>query len=146
MDKNIESFIQAKRLAVAGVSRSDKKFGTTIYNELKERGFQVYGVNPQVDQIGGEKCYASVSELAGKVDGVVICLPPQKAAGVIREAAAAGITKIWLQQGSQSLETGKVAREVGVTPVEGKCILMYAGEAKSFHGFHKFINKMIGQY
>jgi uncharacterized protein len=146
MDKNIEGFIQSKRLAVAGVSRSDKKFGTTIYTELKERGFQVYGVNPQMDQINGEKCYASVGELAGKVDGLVICLPPQKAAGMIREAAAAGINKIWLQQGSQSLETARVAREVGVTPVEGKCILMYAGEARSFHGFHKLIARVIGQY
>lgn len=146
MDQNTQDFLQAKRLAVVGVSHSAQKFGSTIYTELKTRGFEVFGVNPQLDVIAGDKCYASVSELAGKVDGVVICLPPQKAAGVIREASAAGIKKIWLQQGSQSLETGKAAREVGVTPVEGKCILMYAGEVKSFHGFHKFVAKLIGQY
>lgn len=146
MDPKIQDFIQAKRLAVVGVSRSAQKFGNAIYTELKARGFEVFGVNPNMDTIAGDKCYASIAELAGKVDGVVICLPPQKATGVIREAAAAGITKIWLQQGSQSLETSKTAREVGVTPVEGKCILMYAGEAKSIHGFHKFIAKVFGQY
>jgi len=146
MDKKIEDFLQAKRLAVVGVSRSDKKFGTYIYNELKARGFEVYGVNPHMDTITGDRCYASLSDLTGKVDGAVICLPPQKADQVLREAAAAGITRIWLQQGSQSLETSKVAREVGVTPVEGKCILMYAGEVKSFHGFHKFVAKLFGQY
>jgi predicted CoA-binding protein len=146
MDQKIQDFVQSKRLAVVGVSRSEKKFGSAIYTELKDRGFEVFGVNPHMDTIAGDKCYASISELAGKVDGVVICLPPQKASGVIREAAAAGIKKIWLQQGSQSLETTKVAREVGVTPVEGKCILMYAGEVKSFHGFHKFIAKLFGQY
>jgi predicted CoA-binding protein len=146
MDKKIENFIQAKRLAVVGVSRSDKKFGSAIYTELKARGFEVYGVNPNMQQINGDKCYANLAELTGKVDGVVICLPPQKSVQAVRDAAAAGIRSVWLQQGAQSIETGKVARELGIDPVEGKCILMYAGEVKSFHGFHKFVAKLFGQY
>jgi predicted CoA-binding protein len=146
MDPNIQDFVQAKKLAIVGVSRSEKKFGSAIYTELKARGFEVYGVNPEMTQIGGDTCYPNLAALAGKVDGVVICLPPQKAAQVLREAVAAGMRKIWLQQGAQSAETSKVAGELGVTPVAGKCILMYAGEVKSFHGFHKLINKVIGQY
>lgn len=146
MDKKIEEFVQARRMAVVGVSRSDKKFGSTIYTELKTRGFDVYGVNPELKQIGADPCYPNLAALSGKVDGVVICLPPQKSAQVMREAVAAGITKIWLQQGAQSLETSKAARELGVTPVEGKCILMYAGEVKSFHGVHKFFARLFGQY
>lgn len=146
MDSKVQDFLQAKRLAVVGVSRNTQKFGTAIYTELKARGFEVYGVNPQMSEVAGDKCYASVTELAGKVDGVIICVPPLKAVSIIREAAAAGITRIWLQQGSQSIDTGKVARELGVNPVEGKCILMYAGEVKSFHNFHKFVAKVFGQY
>ncbi len=146
MEKNVEDFLQAKRLAIAGVSRSDKKFGTAIYTELKSRGFEVYGVNPNMDLVAGDKCYPSVAELAGKVDGVVICLPPQKSAQVLRESVAAGIRKIWLQQGAQSAETSKAASELGVNPVEGKCILMYAGEVNSIHGFHKFFAKLFRQY
>ncbi len=146
MDQYTQDFLQAKRLAVVGVSRTPAKFCNTIYTELKARGFDVYGVNPQMDTIASDKCYASLTELAGKVDGAVICVAPQKAAEVIREAAAAGITKIWLQQGAQSLETAKAAREAGVTPVEGKCILMYAGKVTSFHAFHKFFATLLGQY
>jgi predicted CoA-binding protein len=146
MDQKIQEFIQTKRLAVVGVSRNDQKFGTAIYVELKQRGFEVYGVNPQMEQIKGDKCYANLSDIAGKVDGVIVCVPPQKSAEIVREAAAAGIMKVWLQQGAQSVEAAKTARELGITPVEGKCILMYAGEVKSFHGFHKFVAKLIGQY
>ncbi len=146
MDKKIEDFLKAKRLAVVGVSRSDKKFGTAIYTELKARGFEVYGVNPQMESINGEKCYASVAELAGKVDGVVICMTPDKAVPVIREAAAAGMKRIWLQQGAQSLETARAASDAGVEPVTGKCILMYAGEVKSVHAFHRFFARLFGQY
>jgi len=146
MDSKIQEFLQAKRLAVVGVSRSNQKFGSTIYTELKTRGYEVFGVNPNTDTIMGDKCYASLGDLAGKVDGVVICVPPQKAISALRDAAAAGMTRIWMQQGSSNLETGKVARELGVSPVEGKCILMYAGEVKSIHAFHKFFAKLFGQY
>jgi len=53
MDQNIKEFVQAKRLAIVGVSRSERKFGSVIYTELKARGFSVYGVNPEMQQIGG---------------------------------------------------------------------------------------------
>lgn len=146
MDAKIQDFLQAKKLAVVGVSRSSQKFGNAIYTELKARGFDVFGVNPNMESIDGDKCYASLAELSGKVDGAVICLKPDSAAAALREAAAAGITRIWLQQGAQSLATTQAAREAGLAPVEGKCILMYAGEVKSVHAFHKFFAKLFGQY
>lgn len=146
MDATIKEFLQAKRLAVVGVSRSPQKFGTAVYTELKTRGFEVYGVNPHMETILGDKCYASLGELAGKIDGVVICVKPQQAAEVLREAAALGITRIWVQQGAQSLDVIKAAKEVNVTPVMGKCLLMYAGEVKSIHAFHRFFAKAFGQY
>lgn len=146
MNQKIKEFLQAKKLAVVGVSRSPQKFGTAIYNELKARGFEVYGVNPMMDTISGDKCYPSLAALAGQVDGVVISVSPNKAAAVLHEAAAAGISKVWLQQGSQSKETEIAAREAGIDPVTGKCILMYAGEVKSIHAFHRFFAKLFGQY
>ena len=146
MNQKIQDFVNAKRLAVVGVSRSEQKFGTAIYTELKERGYEVFGVNPQMDEIKGDKCFASLTDLAGKVDGVVVCVSPTKTPQVLREAAAAGITNIWLQQGTSSAEATKTAQELGVSPIEGKCILMYAGEVKSVHAFHKFFAKLLGQY
>ena len=146
MDQKIQDFVSSKRIAVAGVSHSEQKMGTGIYKELKLRGYEVFGVNPRLEIIDGDKCHPSLAELAGKVDAVVISVPPQQAALVLRDAAAAGIKKVWLQQGSQSIETSKVAKEVGITPVEGKCILMYAGEVKSIHAFHRFFAKLFGQY
>lgn len=146
MDKKVQEFLQAKRLAVVGVSRSNTKFGTSIYTELKARGLEVYGVNPNMDQIDGDKCYANLSELSGKVDGIIVCVSPQKASQVVQDAAAAGITKIWLQQGASSNAVTKTAHDLGLDPVTGKCILMYAGEVNSVHNFHRFFAKLFGQY
>ncbi len=146
MDDKTRVFVQAKRLAIVGVSHSPQKFGTAAYLELKKNGVEVYGVNPTMDTIDGDKCYASLADVKDKVDGVVICVTPQKAAAALREAAGLGMKNIWLQQGTQSLETKKVAEDLGIHPVVGKCILMYAGQLKSIHSFHRFFAKMFGSY
>jgi predicted CoA-binding protein len=83
--------------------------------------------------------------LQGQVDGVVICVPPQQAGQVLRDAAGAGIQNIWLQQGAQSPDVMAVAGELGVQPVTGKCILMYAQPVGSFHAWHRAFAKLFGQ-
>ena len=145
MDQTIQDFIQAKRIAVVGVSRTPKKFGNTIYTELKQRGYQVFAVHPEMKEIGGEPCYPNLASLKGKVDGVLICVSPRQAAQAVRDAAGIGVKQIWLQQGAQSSEAAAVARELGVNPVTNKCILMYAQPVRGFHPWHRAFNKLVGQ-
>lgn len=145
MDVTVEEFLTGKRFAIVGVSRSGKKFGNTIQTEMKERGYQMYIVHPEAEEIGGDKCYPALSALPGVVDGVVICVPPQQAGEAMRQAVEAGIKNIWLQQGAQSPAVLKQAGELGVKPVTGKCILMYAQPVRSFHNWHRFFAKLFGQ-
>lgn len=145
MNQAIQDFIQGKRIAVVGVSRSGKKFGNSIYTELKQRGYQVFIVHPEAQEIGGERCYPNLAALAGQVDGVLICVSPKQASQALRDAVAAGIKSIWIQQGGDSLEVLATAHELGVAPITGKCILMYAQPVGSFHGWHRAFNKLIGQ-
>ncbi|NTV35435.1 MAG: CoA-binding protein [Anaerolineaceae bacterium] len=145
MDQKIQSFLENKRIAVVGVSRSGKKFGNAIATELKQRGFQVSIVHPEAQEINGEKCYPSLAALQGMVDGVVICVPPKQSNQVLREAAAAGMKNIWIQQGADSPEVSATARELGITPITGKCILMYAEPVRSIHGWHRAFAKLFGQ-
>jgi uncharacterized protein len=145
MDPNIQEFLKGKRFAIVGVSRTGKKFGNSIYTELKARGFQVFVVHPEMEEFDGQACYKSLGELAGKVDGVIICVTPRQAEQALRDAAQAGIKSIWLQQGAQSTQVLATARELGVNPVVGKCILMYAPPVGSIHGWHRGFNRLIGQ-
>ena len=145
MDKVIETFVQGKRLAVVGVSRSGKKFGNIASKELKERGYQLYLIHPEAQQIDGEPCYPSLSAVQDKVDGVLVSVPPKQALNVLKEAAAVGVKNIWLQQGSESSEVLVQAKQLGLSVISGKCILMYAPPIRSFHGFHRFVMKLIGQ-
>jgi predicted CoA-binding protein len=145
MEAAIQTFINSKRLALVGVSRGGKKFGNMAHKELKARGYQTFIVHPQAAELGGERCYPNLAALSGKVDGVWICVPPKQATEVLREAVAAGMRNIWLQQGSESPEVLKLARELGLSPISGKCILMYAPPVGSFHKFHRLFARLFGK-
>jgi len=122
MDQAIQDFIAGKRIAVVGASRSGKKFGNSAMAELKQRGYQVLVVHPEAVEIDGERCYPNLAAVQGQADGVWICVPPRQAQAALKEAVDAGFDRIWLQQGAESPEA--LARELGVKPVAGKCILL----------------------
>jgi predicted CoA-binding protein len=61
------------------------------------------------------------------------------------EAISRGIKKVWIQQGSETAEVLKTARQAGITVISGKCILMYA-DPSGVHKFHRRINKLFGKY
>lgn len=145
MNPAVAEFVELKRVALVGVSRSGKKFGNTILSELKDRGYQVWIVHPHAEEIAGERCYPNLSALKGQVDRVIICLPPRQAGQALREAVDAGITRIWLQQGADSAEVMTEAGKLGVTPITGKCILMYAQPVRSFHAWHRAFARLTGQ-
>lgn len=146
MKQTIQEFVGLKNIAVVGVSRSGKKFGNAIATEMRQRGYNIFIVHPEAKEINGQPCYPNLATLQGKVEGALICVPPRAASQVLREAVDAGVKSIWLQQGAQSPEVLAVAKELGVDPVAGKCILMYAEPVSSLHAFHRFFAKVFGQY
>lgn len=145
MNQAINDFINGKRIAVVGVSRNEKKFGNAVYTELKQRGYQVFAVNPSINEIAGDPCYPSLKALQGKIDGAVVCVSSSKGETVLREAAELGLRNVWLQQGAESPQLIKLGSELGLNMVSRKCILMYAPPVRSFHIFHRVIAKLFGQ-
>ena len=146
MKPEVQEFIKSKRFAVVGVSLDPKKFGNTIYKELKSRGYEVYGVHPSADEIAGERCYASLSALRGRVDAAILCTKPEKVEPLLKDAAEVGIRNVWLQQGAESKGAIEAGKNLGLNLVAGQCILMYAEPVKSFHKFHKSVLRLLGRY
>jgi predicted CoA-binding protein len=145
MTFSVKEFFQGKRFAVVGVSRSGRKFGNTIFSELKTRGYDLFIVHPQQKEIGGEKCYDRIGSLAGNIDGVIVCVDPRKSADVVGEAIRAGVRNIWLQQGAESAEALALARGEGINLVSRKCVLMHAPPVRSYHSLHRAVAKLFGQ-
>jgi uncharacterized protein len=142
----IQQFLEPKKMAMAGVSRNPKKFGGAIFTELKNKGFDLYPINPNVEEIHGVKCYKSVSELPGDVKHLFIVTPKKETAGIVAEAAAKGIERIWIQQSSDTPEAIEIAKAENIPVIYQKCMMMFADPVKSIHGFHRSIVKFFGGY
>jgi predicted CoA-binding protein len=142
----IESFLSPKKLAIIGVSRNPKKFGRQVYDALKEKGFFVYGVNPNAENLNGDQCYKDIASLPNEVDRVFIVTPPEKTAENVSMALDKGIKNIWIQQKSDTSEALELLKDKDVNLIHNQCILMHASPVKGPHKFHRFLNKVFGKY
>lgn len=141
----VKDFLNQKTLAVVGVSRNGQKFGNTAYKELKAKGYRVIPINPQAEMIEGDPCYPSLGALPDPVDGVLIVVPPAETEKVVREAAAAGIPRVWMQQGAESQAAIQFCEEQGVSAVHGECILMFAEPTAFGHRLHRWVWGLLGK-
>jgi hypothetical protein len=52
------AFLASKPVAVTGMFRTPKTHGSNnVYRRLRERGYQVFAVNPNASQVEGYRCY-----------------------------------------------------------------------------------------
>lgn len=144
MNETIAHFTQPKPIAVVGVS--DKKMGGAIYKELKQRGYAVYPIHPTRQTFQGDTCHNSLKALPPEVKTAVVAVSPETAEAVVDDAAAAGFTHLWFQQGKNQSEAVAKANGLGLQTVSRKCILMHAQPVTGIHAFHRFLAKLFGRY
>ena len=72
-------------------------------------------------------------------------MPPAQTEKVVRDAAAAGIRRAWMQQGSESESAIRLCEENGVSVVHGECILMFAEPAAFYHRGHRWMWGVLGK-
>jgi predicted CoA-binding protein len=131
-------FLAGRRVAVTGVSREAKDHGSNVvYKRLRERGYEVFAVNPHADEVEGDRCYHHLSEIPGGVDGVVIGTRPERAEDTMHECADLGIKHVWMHrgpgQGSVSETAADYGREHGIAVIDGGCPCMFGPTADRGH-------------
>ncbi len=143
--KQINEFIEAQPIALVGVSRNPKKFGYAAYKELKDKGMKILPVNPEADEIMGEKSYKNVNLLPPDVRGIIIMTKKDKTASVIRDAKEKGIKQIWIQQMADTKEALAELKDTDINYITGECILMHY-KPHSIHKFHAGILKFFRRF
>ncbi|MBE0648532.1 MAG: CoA-binding protein [Bacteroidales bacterium] len=142
--QQIKRFLEAKHMAVAGVSHNPKKFGYQVFKALKERGYDLFPLNPNTREIDGHQVYATISELPEEVKHLVILTPKTQTEKLVMEAIAHGIDQIWIQQMSDTPEAVTIATEAGVRLITGQCIFMWVEPVTGIHKFHRTFMKLFG--
>ena len=138
------AFLANKRVAVTGVSRTPKTHGSnTVYKRLRDRGYEVFAVNPNADEVEGDACYQDLKSIPGGVQAVVIGTRPEIAEDTMHECADLGITQVWMHrgpgEGSVSDAAAAYGRQRGITVIDGGCPLMFEPTADFGHKIMRFV-------
>jgi uncharacterized protein len=143
-------FLASNRVAVTGVSRTPASHGSNVvYRRLRERGYQVFAVNPNADQVEGDACYHDLQSIPGGVDAVVIGTRPETAEETMRQCADLGIKQVWMHRGpgagSVSDTAAEYGRQHGITVIDGGCPLMFDPTADTGHKVMRLLFTMTGR-
>ena len=131
-------FLANKRVAVTGVSRTPKGHGSNVvYRRLRDRGYQVFAVNPNAHEVEGDRCYQDLRSIPGGVQAVVIATRPEIAEDTMHECVELGIKHVWMHRGpgagSVSAAATDEGRRHGITVIDGGCPLMFGPTADFGH-------------
>ena len=137
-------FLAHKRIAVTGVSRNPQGHGSNaVYQRLRARGYQVFAINPNADEVEGDRCYHDLKSVPGGVQAVVIGTRPGTAEATMRECADLGIKNVWMHRGPGAGSVSDAAtaygRQHGITVIDGGCPLMFDPTADLGHKAMRFV-------
>jgi predicted CoA-binding protein len=143
-------FLANKRVAVTGVSRTPGSHGSNVvYRRLRERGYQVFAVNPNADEVEDDACYHDLKSIPDGVDAVVIATRPETAESTMRECAELGIKHVWMHRsfggGSVSEAAANYGRQHGIRVIDGGCPLMFEPTADPGHRAMRVVFTMTGK-
>jgi len=142
-------FLTSKRVAVTGVSRTPSSHGSNVvYKRLRERGYEVFAVNPNADKVEGDRAYRDLRSIPGGVDAVVIGTRPEIAEETMRECAELGIERVWMHRsfgaGSVSEAATAYGREHGIAVIDGGCPCMFEPTADLGHKAMRWVFTLKG--
>ena len=131
-------FLSKRRVAVTGVSRTPATHGSnSVYRRLRERGYEVFAVNPNAEEVEGDRAYPNLTSIPGGVDAVVIGTRPERAEEAMHECAELGIRHVWMHRGpgagSVSENAADYGRRHGIAVIDGGCPLMFGPTADFGH-------------
>ncbi|HEY5012024.1 MAG TPA: CoA-binding protein [Acidimicrobiia bacterium] len=143
-------FLANKRIAVTGVSRKAEGHGSNaVYKRLRDRGYEVFAVNPNAEEVEGDRCYHDLKSIPGGVEAVVIATRPDRAEATMLECAELGIKQTWMHrafgEGSVCDDATVYGRDHGITVIDGGCPLMFDPTADIGHKMMRFVFTRTGK-
>jgi len=142
-------FLAHRRVAVTGVSRQGDHGSNVVYKRLRDRGYEVFAVNPNAEAVEGDRAYHDLRSIPGGVEAVVIGTRREIAEETMRECADLGIQYVWMHrlagEGSVSAAAARYGREHGIHVIPGGCPLMFEPTADGAHKAMKFVFTLAGK-
>jgi predicted CoA-binding protein len=107
--------------AVVGCSPDPRRDSHRIAALLMREGHRVIPVNPQADEVLGERCYPALDAIPEQVDVVDVFRRSDQAGVHVDEAIERGAAAVWLQLGVIDRDAAERARAAGLRVVMDRC-------------------------
>ena len=124
MQDLIKEFMAQRRFAIVGATNNPEKYGNQIVKNLKNRGYELYPVNPGLKEVEGIKCYPALANIPVKADVVDFVVPPDVTISILHQCQELGLERIWLQPGSESEAAIDFCRVNNLKVVHSVCVML----------------------
>ncbi len=118
---------RTRRIAVVGLSSRPHRASHDVAAALQSAGYEIVPVNPNEDEVLGERAYPSLADVPGEVDLVDVFRREEFLPDVARQAVEVGAPALWNQLGLTSPEARAIAEEAGLSYVENACLKVEVG-------------------
>ena len=114
---------QSKNVAIVGISNKEDRASYQVAKYLKENAhFNLYFVNPVIDEVLGQKTYASLADISDHIDIVDVFRKAEDCPSVLEKAMAIKASTIWLQLGISNADVAEKGTAAGMQVVMDRCI------------------------
>jgi predicted CoA-binding protein len=119
----IKALLQrVKTIAVVGLSPKPDRPSFGVSQTMQRFGYRIVPVRPAVNEVLGEKAYASLADIPFPVDLVNVFRESAAIPGIVDECLAINAPAIWIQEGIVHDAAAEKARAAGLTVVMDRCI------------------------
>lgn len=123
--RSIEAILKETRtVAVVGLSPDPTRDSHHVAQYLKAQGYRIVPVNPNAQEVLGERCYPSLSAVPEAVDLVDIFRRSEDVPPIVDEAIVKGARAVWMQLGIVNEKAAERAMKAGLDVVMDKCTLI----------------------
>jgi predicted CoA-binding protein len=124
----------SKSIAVYGISSNSSKISRQIASFLKEKGYNVVGVNPSIDSAGNIEVYPNLRAIPHRIDIINVFRRSEEIPELINDTLHVHPAALWLQDGIRNDEAVKPIIEKGITVIQDKCIAVLYNHCKAING------------
>jgi predicted CoA-binding protein len=121
----ISEFVNCRVWAVVGASQDPAKYGYRVYRSLRDAGYTVYAVNPRGGELLGDMIYPTLADLPQMPEVVDTVVPPPVTEQIVQEMQALGLSRVWMQPGSESEAVIVYCQEQGIDVVYDACAMIH---------------------
>ena len=114
---------ELKTIAVVGLSSDMSRASNSVSRYMQSHGYRIIPVNPNETSVLGERSYARLEDVPGRIDLVDIFRRSDQAGHHVDEAIRLGARGVWLQEGVIDVDAARRALEAGLLVVMDRCIL-----------------------